>query len=88
MQFQTEAYRVAEHFVCAIINGDNTALEDDELDQLDDFIDDVTSGKRLGHFSVEPQEAEFALCDICGLGAMCVTVFYHFRELAKGQMDS
>lgn len=88
MQFQSEAFKVAEHFVCSIINGDDTGLEDGEVHLLEDFIEDVTRDRELGHFSIEPQESEFALCEICGLQAMCVTLIYYYRELAPGQFDA
>jgi len=79
MQFDSIDFTVATHFLSALINGDETGLDDDESAQLGDFMDFVMVsapvGYQFAHFSYESdEEGNFAQCDICQMQADCATL--------------
>ena len=62
-------YTIAEHWASAIENGDYSGLEDDEVEQLEGFLDSLPSNALEWDWS---EEAGFARDEISGLMAQCV----------------
>ena len=70
-------YTVADHFLSAIINGDDSGLDDDDKAQLEAFYEKESTGCESGHWDTDSEEeASFSQCDICGLYANCVTLYW------------
>ena len=69
-------YTLADHWLSAIINGDYTGLEDDEVQTLDTFLADLPKHfhyktPMIGVWDVIGDEGHFARDDISGLHANC-----------------
>jgi hypothetical protein len=64
-------YSVGEHFIAALINGDMTGLNDDEIKTLERFERTETENLTNYHWStgVNPIEhsSEFGRCEITGM---------------------
>jgi hypothetical protein len=61
-------YQVLSSFLSALINSDNTGLNDDERIALDAFEQLETNGLDDWHWSYNPNHSnEFGLCEITGL---------------------
>lgn len=74
MQFDTYTYTIAAHFLPALINGDETGLDDAESAQLAAFIDALPGH---GHWSYDSDYSDnFARCDITGLHSTTVDCEY------------
>ena len=82
MQWDSFDYKVGQHFLPAIINGDYTGLSDDEAEELDRFLDaDELKGK-VGHWAEtnsDDHEGEFGRCDVSGLKAQVHGLSFVFR---------
>lgn len=86
--FETLVFRMSEHFSSALINGDETGLTEEESEMFSAFIDELLEPGYFGHFSIDPQESEFALCEVTNLMANCFTVFFHYRDLSHTGLDA
>ena len=62
-------YTIAEHWVCAIENGDYTGLDDDEIPLLNEFLDSLPRNALGWDWS---EETNFTHDEISGLMAQCV----------------
>jgi len=62
-------YKIAEHWVSAIENGDHSALEEDEIETLNDFLDNLPRNALGWDWS---EETNFTHDEISGLMAQCV----------------
>lgn len=78
MQFRKHDYHIAEHYLSALINGDITGLEPGEDLELDLFVAEVQQGHGSdGHWACGSDDAaDFRLCEVSGLMAMCQTISY------------
>lgn len=81
---QVYTYKIAEHFVSAIMNDDYTGLDDADSAMLKDFLDFLPT-----HFHYKApmhgvwQTAsdyldDFTRCDVCDLHANCATMTLNF----------
>lgn len=67
-------YRIAAHFLPAIINGDTTGLEDGEEKELDEFLERVGAGV----WACDSDELlEFVQDEVTGLWADCFEVNFY-----------
>ena len=62
-------YHIAEHWVCAIENGDYSGLTDDEALALDGFLETLPRNALGWHWGDEPS---FAMDEISDLMANCL----------------
>ena len=80
MKWDRYEYKIAEHFLSALINCDETGLEDGEQTQFEQWeeqarADAHNEGWTIGHWSdVEDSGEDWGRCDITGLFAMRCTV--------------
>jgi hypothetical protein len=72
-------FTISEHLVSAIINGDNSGLNDVEEKELDNFLAQYSAYKNAtwGIDSVNPH---FIDCDVTGLFSNCYDVKMHFTN--------
>lgn len=81
---QTYTYKIAKHFVSALINDDESGLTDDEGTQLWEWEQNLPTHfdlKSPKHkvFDVSPDEGEdFTFCEACGLWADCATLTVNY----------
>ena len=81
---QTYTYKIAKHFVSALINDDESGLTDDEGTQLWEWEQNLPNHfdfKSPKHkvFDVSPDEGEdFTFCEACGLWADCATLTVNY----------
>ena len=81
---QTYTYKIAKHFVSALINDDESGLTDDEGAQLWEWEQNLPTHfdlKSPKHkvFDVSPDEGEdFTFCEACGLWADCATLTVNY----------
>lgn len=74
MQFDSYTYTIGAHFLPAIINGDESGLDDSESAQLAAFIDALPGH---GHWSCDDADGfDFARCDITDLTSAVVVCQY------------
>lgn len=86
MIFEAIEYKVAEHFLPYLVNGDDSGLEPDEVAMVDEWLSTATVGWSdadghdwvYAHESVDSGDSEFAECEVCCKLAMCQTVKFHF----------
>lgn len=78
--FTPYEYTISRHWVCPIVYGDLDGLDDNEIRQLQDFIDDLPGP---GHWADWPDSAHFARDEITGLMADCVDAIYLSRTEAQ-----
>lgn len=80
MQFDHYEYKIADHYLSALINGDESGLEDDDAEQLNNWIetaenDAKQSGVLHWHWAdMEDTGEDYGRCAVSGLFAMCCTV--------------
>lgn len=71
----TIEYTVCSHFLPAIINGDESGLEQEDCDALAAWLESEDLDLNYGHFSTESdEETSFKMCDITGLRGNTVTL--------------
>lgn len=71
----TIEYTVCQHFLPAIVNGDESGLEQEDCDALAAWLEAEDLDLQYGHFSTDSdEEASFATCDITGLQGDTVTL--------------
>ena len=81
---QTYTYKIAKHFVSALINDDESGLTDDEGAMLWEWEQNLPSHfdfKSPKHkvFDVATDEGEdFDRCEVCGLLADCTTLTVNY----------
>lgn len=84
-------FKIADHFLSALINDDRSGMDDDEDEQLDDFVDAayntaVAAGWRVGHWSCvsEDGDEDYGECDVTGLFARRASVqLMVYREVTE-----
>ena len=69
---KTFTYSIAECFLSALINGDDSGLDESESQALDDFQAHVIESHGVGHWSVNDEYVEFARDEVTGLRANCI----------------
>lgn len=75
MKFDSYTYTISAHFLSAIINGDETGLDDDESDSLSDFLSNLPASN--GHWDCDDADSfDFARCDVMGLMSAVVVCQY------------
>ena len=75
MQFETYTYTIGAHFLPAIINGDETGLEDGESRQLDAFLSCLPEGP--GHWNCDDSDSfDFARCDVTDMMSAVIVCQY------------
>lgn len=74
-------YRISQHFVAAIVNGDHTGLDDDEEQALNDFYGALPTDCGTWEFE---EEASFMRCDIIDMHSDCVKAKLHFHNTNIG----
>lgn len=72
------SFFVCTHYIPALINGDYSGLETNEMHIVEDFHNEVHSqcpeGFEWGHFSVSDAEPEITQCEASDKLADCVEV--------------
>jgi hypothetical protein len=79
----TYNYSIAEHFMAALINGDDSGLTDEEINALNSFEESLPKHYHLkapmhGNWDIIDTEPSFAVCEVCEGYASCLTVQLHF----------
>jgi hypothetical protein len=74
-QVNTTEFTIGSHFIPALINGDDSGLNDKETVDLDTFDRFIRENQGQGHWSV-PGDAELALCEINETMSDCLTIEY------------
>lgn len=74
--FDYISYTVCEFFLSALINGDNTAFNDEDDEQYDKFIKTVEKDVNGAdwHVDVVEDSENFSFCDICRLKLCSKTI--------------
>jgi len=72
MKFDYYQYEISGHFASAIINGDYSGLTDNEIRELDLFLNNLPVDN--GHFDLVDYDGEefFSRCEISGLYSECL----------------
>ena len=73
-------YAIASHFACAIVNGDETGLDDEESHLLESFQRHLIETHGLGDLILIHAESEFARDEVTGLMADCCLMEYTIWE--------
>ena len=63
-------YNVCAHYICSMINGDDSGLVDSDIDLVNSFMEGLPNG----HIDVTSDEAEFTRCEVSGLMANCYEI--------------
>lgn len=80
LQWDSYDYRIAEHYLSALINGDMSGMDDAEIEEFDTWHDAALQNARaagftIGHWSdVDGSGEDWGRCDVTGLFAMRCTV--------------
>lgn len=71
----TYTYEISSHYLPAIINGDFSDLDDDEIALVSDFESFILKEHGNGHWSCDSDYSDnFAQCDICFKYSNCTLV--------------
>jgi hypothetical protein len=76
MKLDNYEYTICHHWVSALVNDDYTGLDDDEEKTLRDWLEN--NEQRSSHWDVEEGETFFAVDEVSGVYADCVTVRQYF----------
>lgn len=76
-------YTIADIFLSALINGDDSGLEPEDIEALDSFIESLPNEAKQGHWDVIEDSENFCECDISGLYNNCVSVRLMFKQEGK-----
>lgn len=68
---QVGYYNVTDALLPYFINGDATALTDDEVQAIDAFEEGLSEEYQSWHYDHRITEGNFTSCDVLGLKAMC-----------------
>lgn len=81
-------YTICQHFLPALINGDESGLEQEDVDALAAWMAREEFDLRVGHFDTDSdEESSFALCDVTGLRGDTVTLrWVAMREAPRGSV--
>ena len=80
MQWDSFDYKVADHYLSALINADLSGMDDAEIARCQEwesqsYADARSAGFTVGHWSdVEGSGEDWGTCDVSGLLAMRCTV--------------
>ena len=80
MKWDHYEYKISEHYLLALIIGDETGLEDDEQTQFERWEEQARADARaegwtIGHWTdVTDSSDDWGQCDVTGLFAMRSTV--------------
>ncbi len=74
MKFKEYDYTIADHWSPALINGDYSGLDDDEIQALENFMSDLPSA--WGHWDIPDDYPDFRVDDVTGYFANCVSAVY------------
>ena len=82
MVYDYYQYEISTHFASAIINGDYSGLRDNEIKELDLFMENLPVDN--GHFDLVDYDGEgfFSRCEISGLHDNCLNFRLYFQGLA------
>lgn len=75
LEKEPTTYRIAAHFMPAIINDDTTGLEAGEEKELDEFMRTIG----YGVWACDDDEPQFAQDEVTGLWADCFEVKFYAR---------
>ena len=71
-------YRIASHYLSALVNGDHSGLDDSEEVLFTEWLDAVNL-KENGTWHIhECEEVNFTQCEVSGLDADCAIVRQYF----------
>ena len=70
-------YRISSHYLCALINGDYSGLDDSEEGLFNEWLDAVNI-KPGSHWQVEDDGENFTQCEVSGLSSDCAVVRQYF----------
>jgi hypothetical protein len=73
-------YWIGEHLASAIINDDYTGLDDEEEEQLNEFLTGFTDG----YWTVDSTEEDCRNCAVSELYTKTVLMSYHFKQSDRG----
>jgi len=78
MKFDYYTFNIAGHYLSAIINGDESGLNDEEQRQLDTFLDNLPVNN--GHFDAMDLDngGSFTACEVSGLYSETYEVRLYF----------
>ena len=71
MKFDQYDYRIAAHYLPALINGDYTGMTDAEKQEFTDWLE--STDRRITHWE-DGEDVGFSRCAVSGLMADCVVV--------------
>ena len=69
-------FSIGEHLAPAIINGDYSGLNDEEEQQLDEFLLDFP----VGHWSIEDDSWDCNNCEVSGLYTKTTRMKFNFKK--------
>ena len=78
MKFDYYEYKLSEHWLPALINGDYSGLDDSEENTLDAWLADLPINFPIWE-TVPDSGHDFRICDISGLFSECCTVKAYFE---------
>ena len=83
--YDTYNYTIAQHYAVAMVNSDESGMEDEDIKLLDAFSDALLKRHGNAHIIIEPndQEAKFTHCDVCSLMADCLDVIVMVEKVSK-----
>jgi len=75
--FDRHDYKIAGHFLSALINDDYTGLDDSEEQLLNKFLEHVYSTHGLGFWDTNPDnQPDFNRCEVTHLLDDCINIQY------------
>jgi hypothetical protein len=79
MDYDYYQYEISTHFASAIINGDYSGLRDNEIKELDLFMENLPVDN--GHFDLVDYDGEgfFSRCEISGVYSDCLNFRLYFQ---------
>ena len=75
--FEQTEYDICGHYLTAIFNDDYSGLDDEEEQELNEFLDFTHENIGNGHWSITSQESYFHQDDVSGLMADCYSCTYN-----------
>ena len=88
MIFESTKHTIAQHYLPALVNGDFTGMDEDDIALFKSWLEWATqpwkdTGDNLWVFAheavVDDSENEFAHCEVSDLHAATADVLLHFR---------
>ncbi len=78
MQLDHYEYYISEHLAPAIINDDFTGLDDQEENQLRDFLE--SQEMRGSHWDIEDDGENYRICEVSRLLNRCAVMRLYFPK--------